>query len=235
MSNESLSLVIPVFNPGPGWEKNFASRLLELEPLLKGISYSVVLVDDGSTKGLTTIEELLSRFDYLRFHSYERNRGKGYAIRSGVNMAEAALYIYTDIDFPFGCPVISDTYKILKSGAANVVIGTRSKSYFSSLPLKRRIFSLLLKEINFILTGFRIKDTQAGLKGLDSKAKAVLAATKTDTFLFELEFLMKSINNKLSYQMIDINCRDGISFTNFSAAVICKEFISFLKILCRVG
>jgi glycosyltransferase involved in cell wall biosynthesis len=235
MSNESLSLVIPVFNPVPGWEKNFSNRLLELEHILKGVAYSVILVNDGSTKGLTEIEGLLSRFDYLRVQSYERNKGKGFAIRHGVKVAETDLVIYTDIDFPFGCSIIADTLKVLRSGAANIVIGTRSRTYFRALPLKRRIFSLLLKRFNYVLTGFKIRDTQAGLKGLDSKAKAVLASTRTNTFLFELEFLRKSLKQGLKYQMIDIEFREGLNFTNFSTMVILKEILSFVKIIFRIG
>jgi hypothetical protein len=102
------------------------------------------------------------------------------------------------------------------------------------LPIERRIISFLLKKINYLITGFKIKDTQAGLKGLDNEARKVLESTRTNSFIFELEFLKKSIKQGLSYKTINISCRPGIIFTNISFRIIWKELISFLKILFKI-
>jgi len=228
-----LNIIIPLYNPHAGWETQFADHLSELKKELKETELKVILINDGSTIRINNIEEIMNRFKCLKYHSYTDNRGKGYAIRYGMNISDADFYIYTDIDFPFGCRIISQTYQILKSSDTNIVIGTRDASYFRLLPVKRRIYSFLLKELNFFVTGFRVKDTQAGLKGLDNKARKVLAGTKTNTFLFELEFLRNSLNQGLTYKMINITCRDGINFTNFRAGILIKEIVSFLKILFR--
>jgi hypothetical protein len=103
------------------------------------------------------------------------------------------------------------------------------------LPINRRIYSFVLKKLNFFVTGFKIIDTQAGLKGLDNKARKVLAETKTNTFLFELEFLKKSLKQGLTYKMINIECRTGLHFTNFSVRILIKEIMNFFKILFRFG
>jgi glycosyltransferase involved in cell wall biosynthesis len=235
MSGDKLNIIIPLFNPHAGWENQFVDHLLELKKELKETEFTVILVNDGSTTRLNNIEQIVNRFNYLKYYSYTVNRGKGYAIRYGINNSDADFYIYTDIDFPFGCQIISQTYQILKYSKTNIVIGTRDASYFRLLPMRRRIYSFFLKELNFCVTGFKIKDTQAGLKGLDNRAKKVLTGTKTNTFLFELEFLKKSLNQGLTYQMINIQCRTGLSFTNFSVRIIIKEIISFLKILFRIG
>jgi len=186
MNEDKLNIIIPLFNPHTGWENQFGDHLSELEKELKETQFRVILVNDGSTAGIGSIENLLNRFSYLQYYSYSVNRGKGYAIRYGISRGDADFYIYTDIDFPFGFSIISNTYQILKSSATNIVIGTRDVSYFRLLPFNRRIYSFLLKEMNFFVTGFKIKDTQAGLKGLDKTAKKVLDGTKTNTFLFEL-------------------------------------------------
>ena len=161
--------------------------------------------------------------------------GKGYAIRYGINISDADFYIYTDVDLPFGYQVIFQTYQILKYTETNIVLGTRDISYFKMLPPGRRFYSVLLKELNYFITGFKIKDTQAGLKGLDNKARKVLAGTKTNTFLFELEFLKNSLNQGLTYKMVNIKCRPGLRFTNFRFRILIKETFSFLKILFRIG
>lgn len=231
MSGDKLNIIIPLYNPHAGWENQFVDHLLELKKELKETEFTVILVNDGSITGINNIEEIMNRFKYLKYYSYTVNRGKGYAIRYGINNSDADFYIYTDIDFPFGCQIISQTYQILKSSKANIVIGTRDASYFRLLPMKRRIYSFLLKKLNFLVTGFKIKDTQAGLKGLDNRAKKVLAGTKTNTFLFELEFLKNSLKQGLTFKFINVRCRPRIKFTNFRFRILLNETISLLKLL----
>jgi glycosyltransferase involved in cell wall biosynthesis len=230
-ARDRLNIIIPLYNPHCGWEDHFVNSLSELEKEFAETEFTVILVNDGSTIQLCDITGIMNRFKYLKYYSYPVNMGKGYAIRYGINISEADFYVYTDADFPFGFNIIYRTYQMLKSSKANIVIGTRDGSYFTMLPLKRRVYSYLLKELNYIITGFKIKDTQAGLKGLDNRAKAVLSGTKTNTFLFELEFLKKSLNRGLTYKFINIDCRPGLSFTDFRFKILLKETISFLKIL----
>ncbi|MCU0461027.1 MAG: glycosyltransferase family 2 protein [Bacteroidales bacterium] len=231
MPGDKLNIIIPLFNPHAGWENQFADHLSELEKKLKETEFTVIIVNDGSTIQINKMESIINRFNYVKYYSYPVNRGKGYAIRYGINASEADFYIYTDIDFPFGYQIIYQAYQILKTSKTNIVIGTRDASYFRILPLKRRIYSFLLKELNFFVTGFKIKDTQAGLKGLDNRAKKVLSGTQTNTFLFELEFLKNSLKQGLTYKFINVSCRQNIKFTNFRFRILLKETISLLKLL----
>jgi len=228
---DKLNIIVPLFNPHAGWENHFIDSISELKKELAGTELKIILVNDGSTIHIDNINGITDRFDYLKYYSYPINKGKGYAIRYGINRSDADFYIYTDLDFPFGHQIVSRTYQVLKSSKANIVIGTRDFSYFRKLPLGRKIYSVLLKELNYFITGFKIKDTQAGLKGLDNKAGKILAETKTNTFLFELEFLKNSLKQGLTYELINIRCRPGIHFTNFRFRILLKEMISLIKIL----
>lgn len=228
---DKLNLIIPLYNPRAGWENQFIDSILELKKELKETELTVILVNDGSTIQIDSIKEIMNRFEYLKYYSYPINKGKGYAIRYGINISNADYYVYTDIDFPYGYQIIYQAYQILKSSDINIVIGTRDLSYFRMLPLNRRIYSVLLKELNYIITGFKIKDTQAGLKGLDNKARKILTDTKINTFLFELEFLKTSLKQGLTFKLINVRCRPSIRFTNFKFRILLKETMSFLKIL----
>ena len=228
---DKLNVIIPLYNPRAGWENQFIDSISELKKELKETELTVILVNDGSTIQMDNIKGIMERFNYLKYYSYPVNKGKGYAIRYGINISDADFYVYTDIDFPFGYQIISQTYQILKSSKTNIVIGTRDLSYFRMLPLERRIYSFLLKELNYSITGFKIKDTQAGLKGLDNKARKVLAKTKINTFLFELEFLKNSLKQGLTHEFITVKCRPGLKFTNFRLHILLKETFSLLKLL----
>lgn len=231
IARDKLNVIIPLYNPHAGWEDHFVDHLSELENELKDSEFKVILVNDGSTIHLAGIDRITDRFGYLQYYSYPDNKGKGYAIRYGIGISDADYYVYTDIDFPFGCKIILQTYQLLKSSGVNIVIGTRDLSYFSKLPPGRRLYSFLLKEINYFITGFKIKDTQAGLKGLDNRAKKVLAATNINTFLFELEFLKNSLRQGLTFELINVRCRPGIKFTNFRFKTLFKETIGLLKMI----
>lgn len=235
MSKESLNIIVPIYNPHVGWEDQFTDSLIKLRAELKETEFSVILVNDGSTHGIDNIEKIQNQFNFLKYCTYPVNMGKGYAIRFGIKISDADYYIYTDMDFPFGFQSVSLTYQMLRSSDINIVVGTRDISYFKMLPLNRRIYSFILKELNYFITGFKIKDTQAGLKGLDNKAKSVLISTKTNTFLFELEFLRNSLKQGLKYNLIDIKCRPGLHFTNFKFRILFKETMSFMKILFKIG
>jgi len=228
---DKLNIIVPLYNPHAGWEDNFINSISELKDELKETELTVILVNDGSTIQLNNIERMTDRFRFLKYYSYPVNKGKGNAIRYGIGISEADFYVYTDIDFPFGHKIITQTYQVLKSTKTNIVIGTREISYFKTLPFKRRIYSFLLKELNYFITGFKIKDTQAGLKGLDNNARKVLTDTKINTFLFELEFLKNGVKQGLSYEFINISCRPGLKFTNFSFRILLKESICLLKLL----
>jgi glycosyltransferase involved in cell wall biosynthesis len=231
---DKLNVIIPLYNPHEGWGNNFIDSISELKKELKETELTVILVNDGSTIQINDIDGITNQFNYIKYYSYPVNKGKGYAIRYGINISEADFYVYTDIDFPFGYKIISQTYQLLKSSKTNIVIGTRDLSYFRMLPLERKIYSVLLKELNYLITGFKIKDTQAGLKGIDNKARKVLTCTKTNTFLFEIEFLKKSLNQGLTYKMVDVRCRPGLRFTNFKVRILLKETYNFLKILFKI-
>jgi glycosyltransferase involved in cell wall biosynthesis len=231
MPGDRLNIIIPLFNPHAGWEGHFIDSISELKKELKETELTVILVNDGSTIQVNNIKGITDRFANLKYYSYPNNKGKGYAIRYGMKVSDADFYVYTDVDFPFGHQIISQTYHVLKSSGTNIVIGTRDASYFRLLPIKRRIYSFLLKELNFLITGFKIKDTQAGLKGLDNKARKVLAEAKTNTFLFELEFLKSSIKQGLTYSFINVRCSPGLKFTNFRFSILLKETINLLKLL----
>jgi glycosyltransferase involved in cell wall biosynthesis len=229
----SLALIVPLYNPHNDWFDAICDSIAGFDLVLNNVNYSVVLVNDGSTNFEESyIEELMARTK-VTYVSYPENHGKGYAIRYGMSKIEADYYIYTDIDFPFGYEVIFDIYQILIDSSVDVIIGIRDKDYFNLLPLKRKMLSITLKNVNYVLTGFKLSDTQAGIKGLNNKAKKVLLDTKTNGFLFDLEFIYACLREKLNYSLIRIHPRQDITFSEFNARVIKSEMKNLIKILFR--
>jgi glycosyltransferase involved in cell wall biosynthesis len=232
MSN--LAIIVPLYNPHNDWFDNICASLSGLDSILNEIEYEVVLVNDGSSEfDESYIEKFLTTSNKVKYLSYPANQGKGFAIRYGLSKTQADFYVYTDIDFPFGYNVIKDMNEIYLSSNTNLIIGIRDKDYFKMLPFKRRILSVTLHYINYILTGFKVHDTQAGIKGFDNEAKKVFLATRTNGFLFDLEFIHVCLRKKLKYLSINVHPRNKIKFSDFRGKVILREFINFVKIILR--
>ncbi|HEY5471507.1 MAG TPA: glycosyltransferase family 2 protein [Bacteroidales bacterium] len=232
MSN--LAIIVPLYNPHNDWFDNICDSLSGLDSILNDVEYTIIMVNDGSSVfDESYIEKLLTGSNKIKYISYSSNQGKGYAIRYGLSKVQADFYVYTDIDFPFGFNVIKEMYQIYVSSKTNLIIGLRDKEYFKMLPFKRKMLSVTLHYINYILTGFKVHDTQAGIKGFDNEGKKVFLATKTNGFLFDLEFIHMCLRKKLKYLSIKVHPRHKIKFSNFTANVIIRELKNFVKIILR--
>lgn len=230
----SLAIIVPLYNPHNDWFNALCDSIAGLDSILKDVEYSVVLINDGSTAfDESYIEKLMAKTNKVVYVSYPVNQGKGYAIRFGLSKTLARYYVYTDIDFPFGYEVIKNMYQTFTLTRTNLIVGIRDKQYFNLLPLKRKILSIALHNINFVLTGFKVHDTQAGIKGFDNEAKKELLATRTNGFLFDLEFIRRCLRKRLKYSIITIHPRSEIKFSDFHAYVIKRELKNLIKIIFR--
>ena len=231
----NLGIVVPLYNPHGDWYEALCSSIESLNLHVGPINYSIILVNDGSTIfDETYIKKLTHKYPNVKFVSYPENRGKGYAIRFGLSQVHANSYIYTDIDFPFGFQIIKEMYELLNNTSANLIIGIRNKEYFNLLPRKRKILSRALHLTNLLLTRFKVHDTQAGIKGFDNEAKKVLLQTKTNEFLFDLEFVRSCLRKKLNFTLVNIHPRPKIEFSDFRLKVIKQEIKNMMKIIFRL-
>lgn len=231
----NLAIIVPLYNPHGDWYEALCSSIESLNLHLGPINYSIILVDDGSTNfDESYIKKLTDKYPNIKYFSYPENKGKGYGIRFGLKQVQANSYIYTDIDFPFGFQIIKEMYELLNNTSANLIIGIRNKEYFNLLPRKRKILSRTLHLTNLFLTGFKVHDTQAGIKGFDNVAKKILLQTKTNEFLFDLEFVRSCLRKKLNYKLVDIHPRAEIKFSDFRGKVIRQEIKNMLKIIFRL-
>ncbi|OAD44746.1 glycosyltransferase family 2 protein [Polaribacter atrinae] len=220
-----LTIILPIYNPQIGWEKLLNIKLDELNEVFKNVDFKTIIVNDGSSKNLITeIDALKKNYKNLEFITYINNKGKGFAVKEGFKNANSTYYIYTDWDFPFNIESLYKSYELLKTKTADVIIGTRTSNYYKRLPLFRKLISIGLRVLNFILFGFKNIDTQAGLKGVNEKGKLHFIETKTNSFIFEFEFIKRILKQNLK-----ISLREDIVFTNFSFKTLKKELYNLFK------
>ncbi len=150
-----LSIVIPVYNEEKLLEELSASIQDTLEAA--GISYEVILVDDGSTdRSWSLIAGLCAQHAAFRGVKLSSNVGQHNAIMAGFSHVEGQLVITIDADLQDSPTVLPLIYKRLESGFD--IVGCKRKLRKDSI--LRRCLSALM---NFTIRHFsRLRNTSSG-------------------------------------------------------------------------
>ncbi|MBL4754104.1 MAG: glycosyltransferase, partial [Flavobacteriales bacterium] len=211
----SLDIVIPCYNPEPGWENNMVQYYNALKGKIESASLSLIVVNDGSTQTVnsSSIELLKGGIEGVTYLEYAQNMGKGYALRQGVAESTSDLIIFTDVDFPYELDSVLDIYNELTTGV-DVALGFRQQDYYTKVPLFRKILSRILRWMLKVVLKLDITDSQCGLKGFNASGKEIFMKTKINRFLFDLEFVMLlSRKSSAKATPVQVKLRDGVTFS----------------------
>jgi glycosyltransferase involved in cell wall biosynthesis len=227
-----ISIVLPCYNPLPGWLQTLEDAVCELDRKLSGIPIEYIVSNDGSTNLRLMNIPALAKIPNLTLLDNVINEGKGSAIRKGVAMARGEIIVYTDIDFPFGTDAIVEMVRIFQDDPdCAFVYGNRGKDYFKKLPLKRRLFSKILQVVNRFFLGKHITDSQAGIKGFRRDILPQLLATRTNTFIFEIELILMLLQTGVRIHGLNVSVKPSVIFSDFGAIVALREAASFIKVI----
>ncbi len=235
-STPTLDIILPCYNPAPGWTGRVTQAWQALQSALPHPPRQLILVNDGSTKGIdaadiAALQAAIPSFHYL---PSQPNRGKGYALRIGVAASDADLLIYTDIDFHYTEASLVAVAAVLYGGQADVVPGVRPDTYYDGVPADRRRISRLLRWMLRTFLRLKITDTQCGLKGFNRAGRAVFLATTIHRFLFDLEFIFLASRRKdIRLQAVEATLKPGIQFSHVSLRVLLREGFNFLRVFMR--
>ena len=236
MKNSIIDIVLPCYNPIEGWADTIIKRSAELSTLMPGYSFRYTIVNDGSTRNIDekAIVRLHQFLPNLRWLTYETNRGKGFALRHGINRTTSEVVIYTDIDLPYTAESMAQCVRAVSEEGCDLSIAVRNTSYYARLPIGRRILSKGLRNMNKLILRLKTADTQGGLKVFSSRAKQHFLATTIDRYLFDLEFVYLCSNDPdIEIRPVPSDMRDTIEFSKVPFGVIRKEGWNFLKLMLR--
>lgn len=230
-----LTVIVPCYNPPEGWAEALAARFVEFRAAAAGIVDEVhlIVVNDGSpNKNAMPIFSRLTEIEPdSRVISYPDgvNRGKGYALRRGVNFSSANYLLVTDADFPY---TIESMRRIVATlvEKGGIVAGNRDTAYYDKVPFFRRLLSKGLRWMLRHVLRQPVDDSQCGLKAFDEAGKAVFLETTIDRFLFDLEFLMLA-NGRVPVSPVPVELRAGVVFSKVGWRILATEGRNFLHLL----
>jgi glycosyltransferase involved in cell wall biosynthesis len=183
-----LSVVLPAFNEGDVIEK--ALNYVDSVVRGTGLKYEIIVVDDGS------VDDTLRRaIDYayknrhVRVVGYEKNMGKGYAIKTGFKYAQGGAVVFIDSDLEIDPEQIVRYFKALDYGEIVVASKWHPRSRVD-IPLLRRLLSYSFNVVTKLLTGVKLRDTQTGLKAVRRSAlEKIFSKLVVKRYAYDVELL----------------------------------------------
>ena len=204
-----VSIIIPAFEE----EQRLGETLNSIFAHIIGhnIQAEVIVVDDGSADSTAGIAEAeCAKFPNLQTKviRYEKNRGKGYAVKTGLLAATADIALFSDADLSTPIEEMSKLIDPIKNGEFDLTFGSRAldRSLIGThQPWRReqggKVFNLLVR----LMTGMPFWDTQCGFKAFNmQKFRPLLDVMQIERFGFDVEFLYVANLHELRLKEIPV-------------------------------
>jgi dolichyl-phosphate beta-glucosyltransferase len=203
--NPRVSVIIPAYNESSriGTTLNEISQFFLKNP----ISYELIVIDDGSTDDTAQVAEkfdpLFPKFTLIK---NEKNRGKGYSVKKGMEIATGDYRLFMDADHSVKIDNLPAFLKYLEGDFADIVIGS------IELPGSRiqddnhgyrRILGRWAKILIRKMATPNIYDTQRGFKLFTKYAAETAFPLQTvDRWGFDIEILV--IANEHNFRIKEV-------------------------------
>src|SRR5436190_10364104 len=192
--NPELSIVIPAFDEAARLSGSL-ERIFEYVAT-NNINAELILVDDGSTDGTADVAKtIFARHPQIesKVVRYDINRGKGYAVRTGLKASHAKIALFTDADLSTPIEEMPKLVGPIRNDQYDVTFGSRAidRSLIGShQPWQReqggKVMNLVIRK----MSGLPFVDTQCGFKAFNmTKFRPLLDVMTVDRFGFDVEFL----------------------------------------------
>ena len=192
--SHQLSIVIPAYEE----EARVGSSIERILSYItdNSLDAELIVVDDGSKdRTADAAREAFETFSSVpsKVVRYERNRGKGYAVKIGLLECVADIALFSDADLS---TPIEETPKLvdpIRAGDYDLTFGSRAldRSLIGThQPWRReqggKVVNLIIRK----MSGLDFADTQCGFKAFNmTKFRPLLDVMTIDRFGFDVEFL----------------------------------------------
>ena len=232
-----LTVVIPVYNGGDEIVDNIAVVRAAVTTELEDHDVEIVVVSDGSIDG--TDEMLLAARDDvgMRVIHYDRNLGKGYAVKLGSLASTGQWVAIVDADLDIHPSAIPSYLATARHENLDFAVGSkRHPDSIVHYPGSRRVASWMYQQLNRVLFRLDVRDTQVGLKVFRGEvADEVVPLLLVKQFAFDLELL--AVGRALGYErMKEMPIRLDYRFTGSAvrSRAVARALVDTLAIFYRL-
>ena len=186
-----ITILVPTYN-----EVHTIQEILKRVQAAE-IAEEILVIDDGSTDGTRGILQELDGVGKIKTIFHEQNRGKGAAVRTGIQHARGDVIIIQDADLEYDPRDYPGLLRPIQEGLADVVYGSR----FLGGPRRPVMFwhmvaNKFLTLMTNILYNTILTDMETGYKVFRRKVVEGMNL-KSKRFEFEPEFTAKILKSKV--------------------------------------
>jgi glycosyltransferase involved in cell wall biosynthesis len=188
-----ISIIIPCYN-----EVSTIEVIIDQILSIKDYEKEIIVIDDFSTDGTREIikEKLSNKINEIILN--EKNYGKGFSVRQGINRANGDIILIQDADLEYDPSDYCKLINPIKSGNADVVYGSR----FIGFEEKRVLYfwhsvgNYFLTLLSNMFTNLNLTDMEVCYKAF-KKDVIKNIELKENRFGFEPEVTAKIAKKKL--------------------------------------
>ena len=223
-----LSIVVPCYNESKDIAKNSEIIRNYLETIKQ--DYELILVNDGSKDNT---KEVIESIPGVKALSYEPNRGKGGAVKYGIENATGDYVLFMDADLSTNLEAVKRYIEIAPN--YDMVIGSRHAKdsvIKKKQPALRVFIGWCCRKLVNMKFHLHFKDTQCGFKAMRTDiAKKIVSKQVVNNFAFDVEYLyIAKLNNLSIYEMGVIWADDrGSTVSPLKSSIKFFKDLSFIK------
>ena len=211
-----LSVIVPIYN-----ERNTVAEVVRrMRAVDLPVEREILLVDDGSTDGTRDVLHQLSD-STVRVLMHPHNRGKGAAIRSGLEQVSGDLVLIQDADLEYDPEDWPRLLAPVLRGRAEVVYGSRFTGERRNMLFLHWVGNRFLSLVTNVLYNTTLSDMETCYKLFDRRVLDGITL-RADRFDFEPEVTAKIL-------------RRGIRIYEVPISYVGREFDEGKKITWRDG
>lgn len=224
-----LSVVIPAYNE----EQRLPPVLHSVRDFCagRGMDFEIIIVNDGSTDNTDAlVNQFSARDNRIKLIERPINKGKGFALKTGVLAARGDLILINDAD---GSSPIAEFDRLSHAIAygADLAIGSRAKPdparIVEALPYRTHMGNVFNRLVQFLLLP-GIYDTQCGFKLFKKRvAHDLFSSLTSGGYAWDVELLYLARLRQFKIEEVAIN------WHNVSGSKVNIFFDSF-KMFCEV-
>lgn len=196
---KKISILIPVFN-----EKNTLLDIIKQVESVDfcGLEQEIILVDDCSTDGTKDLYPQLKH----KIVYHEVNKGKGAALRTGLEIACGDIIIIQDADLEYSPKDYISLVELIKNDKADVVYGSRllDKRNHKNFLFLSFVANKTLTLLTQILYNTKLTDMETCYKAFRASAIKDITIT-SNRFDFEPEITAKILKKKIRFAEVPIS------------------------------
>jgi glycosyltransferase involved in cell wall biosynthesis len=180
-----LSVVVPVFN-----ERNTVAEIIRrMRAVELPMRLEVVVVNDGSSDGSDKVLQALQD-STVRVVNHPRNKGKGAAVRTGIEASKGDLVLVQDADLEYDPDDWPSLLAPILKGKARVVYGSRFTGERKNMLLSHWIGNRFLTLVTNVLYSSTLSDMETCYKLFDRRILERITI-ESERFEFEPEITAK--------------------------------------------